>query len=245
MDTICEGGLMTIQTEKVSQSVVELSLSGRLDTATAPQLERKLKQFGNEIIEVILDFLELNYISSMGLRVLLQAQKAMKAQGRKLVIRHMNASIREVFEMTGFINLMVQEEKFVVIKKEEDGAVVFSLIGEMDSNNISTLAEGLEALKSANEEIVGAVSIILDLNKLSLITSPGGKVLRETIVRTGWPQRQLVIRHAADKIRESLAADGLGNWFDPPAEIKAGEAAEKDEKAEKSEKDEKANQPES
>jgi anti-sigma B factor antagonist len=211
-----KGGAMTIQTEKIDQSVVMLSLSGRLDTATAPQLERKLKQFGEETGEIILDFLDLTYISSMGLRVLLQTQKVMKAQGRKLVIRHMNDSIREVFEITGFINLMVQEEKFVVIRKEEKDAVIFLLIGEMDSNNVLTLAEGLETLKAAGRQTGGAAAVILDLNKLKLVTAPAAALLGEIIEKTDWPGRKLVVKNTSGKITKTLAAAGLGNLLDPP-----------------------------
>jgi anti-sigma B factor antagonist len=206
---------MTITSERINQSVVVMCLSGRLDTSTAPQLERKLKHWGEETPEVVLDFMDLTYISSMGLRVLLQAQKIMTAQSRKLVIRNMNESIREVFEMTGFINLMVQEEHFVVSRKEEGGAVVFSLIGQMDSNNVPTLAEGLEALQAANREIEGAVTAILDLGQLSLVTSPAAKLLRETIAHSDWPQRKLFIRNVPEKVREIFTAEGLDNWLEP------------------------------
>jgi anti-sigma B factor antagonist len=207
---------MTITSERIGQSVVVVRISGRLDTSTAPQLERKLKQWGEETPEVILDFMDLTYISSMGLRVLLQTQKIMKAQSRKLVIRNMNESIREVFEITGFINLMVQEEKFVVIKKEEGGGIVFSLIGQMDSDNVPTLAEGLEALQAANQETEEDAAIILDADKLTLITAQAGKLLKEVIEQSDWPGRKLRIRNISDNIRETLTAEGMGKLFESP-----------------------------
>ena len=100
---------MTIEQQQPASSTVVLFLSGRLDTASAPHLERKIKQRGEDITELILDFKELSYISSMGLRVLLQAKKTLTEEGRKLTIRNMGAAVREVFEMTGFLNLMAQE----------------------------------------------------------------------------------------------------------------------------------------
>lgn len=87
-----------------------LSVSGRVDASTASLLERKLKKAGDDIAALTLDFQKLEYISSMGLRVLLQAHKEMKKQNRKLIIINMPESIRELFEITGFDNLMANEE---------------------------------------------------------------------------------------------------------------------------------------
>jgi len=97
---------MVIKTEQISETSIKLSVSGCLDTATSPMLEKKLNQWGENIAELTLDFINLTYISSMGLRILLKTQKAMKEQNRKLVIINMSDSIREIFEITGFINLM-------------------------------------------------------------------------------------------------------------------------------------------
>ena len=100
---------MTIKTERTGESSITLSLSGRLDTATSPMLKKKLEQWEENTLELTLDFLNLTYISSMGLRILLHAQKEMKEQNRKLIIRNMSASVHEVFEMTGFLKLMMVE----------------------------------------------------------------------------------------------------------------------------------------
>jgi len=100
---------MNIVQEKAGKSVV-LTLNGRLDTVNAPQLESKIKE-QEDITELTLDFKEVNYISSMGLRVLLQAKKEMKANGARLKIINMRDSVREIFEMTGFLTLMEREDK--------------------------------------------------------------------------------------------------------------------------------------
>jgi anti-anti-sigma factor len=99
---------VTIEQEKTAQSTVVLRLFGRLDTASSPLLERNIKECGEGITELILDFKELSYISSMGLRALLQAQKTFNDEGRKLVIKNMGGAVREVFEMTGFLKLIGQ-----------------------------------------------------------------------------------------------------------------------------------------
>lgn len=89
-------------------SELKLDLTGRLDTTTAPQLEAELKKSIGGVENLILDFAELDYISSAGLRVLLSAQKVMNKQG-KMVIRHVNETIAEVFEVTGFADILTVE----------------------------------------------------------------------------------------------------------------------------------------
>ncbi len=96
--------IMTI--EKVREGTeLTLRLKGRLDTTTASQLETELKRSIGGIDSLILDFAELEYLSSAGLRVLLAAQKVMNKQG-KMVIRNVNETISEVFEITGFTEIL-------------------------------------------------------------------------------------------------------------------------------------------
>lgn len=95
-------------TTKPEGSKLTVALQGRLDTATAPQLEEQLKaQIGN-VTELVLDFEALEYISSAGLRVLLSAQKIMNRQG-SMKIMHVNEVIREVFDVTGFSDILTIE----------------------------------------------------------------------------------------------------------------------------------------
>ena len=98
---------MTIQ-KTLNGSTLSVALEGRLDTTTAPQLEAELKASMDGITELDLDFEKLEYLSSAGLRVLLAAQKVMNKQG-SMVIRHVNETIHEVFEVTGFIDILTIE----------------------------------------------------------------------------------------------------------------------------------------
>ena len=205
---------MTIESERVGKSTMVITLEGRLDTATAPQLERKLKQWGDDIIEIVLDFAALSYISSMGLRVLLQAQKTMNAQGRKFIVKNMNESVREVFEMTGFINLMVQEEKFVVIKKESAGIVTLNLIGRMDSDNVPVISGELSQIREAAEAKDSLSVVALDLGKLSFISPGACKLLKNVFDETRWDKRKLSIQNAAKEIRAVFEAEGMGNMLE-------------------------------
>lgn len=80
-------------------------LEGRLDTMTAPALEKELKDSLSGLSKLTLDFEKLEYISSAGLRVLLGAQKQMAGQGEMKLV-HVNETIMEIFEVTGFSDIL-------------------------------------------------------------------------------------------------------------------------------------------
>lgn len=82
-----------------------IALEGRLDTTTAPQLEKELKTDVTGVTELTFDFAKLEYISSAGLRVLLSAQKIMNKQGH-MSICNVNDDIMEIFEVTGFSDIL-------------------------------------------------------------------------------------------------------------------------------------------
>ena len=98
---------MTIQ-KTVNENVLTVALSGRLDTTTAPQLESELKASLEEVQTLVLDFAELTYLSSAGLRVLLAAQKIMNKQG-SMRVKNVNETIQEIFEVTGFCDILTVE----------------------------------------------------------------------------------------------------------------------------------------
>lgn len=86
---------------------LNVAVEGRLDTSTAPELEKELSDLAG-VKELVLDFAKLEYVSSAGLRVLLASQKAMNAQG-KMLIKNVNETIMEVFEITGFADILTIE----------------------------------------------------------------------------------------------------------------------------------------
>lgn len=92
----------------VDNNQLILTLEGRLDTSTAPQLEAEIRDNLGGSSELIFDFANLEYLSSAGLRVILAAQKIMNKQG-KMVIRNVNETIMEVFEVTGFADILIIE----------------------------------------------------------------------------------------------------------------------------------------
>lgn len=87
---------------------LEIKIDERLDTTTAPELEKELTESIPGISELVLDLEKLEYVSSAGLRVLLAAQKKMNDQGT-MVVRHPNETVMEVFEVTGFVDILTIE----------------------------------------------------------------------------------------------------------------------------------------
>ena len=96
IDKLCEGTVLTIK------------INGRLDTTTAPQLDTVLDEALPGMTDVTLDCANMAYISSAGLRVLLKAQKVMNRQGSMKLI-HVNDTIMEVFDITGFVDILTIE----------------------------------------------------------------------------------------------------------------------------------------
>ena len=94
---------MEIKT-KSEGSTLTISVSGRVDTVTAPELEAGLK-FGDAKC-VVLDIAEVPYMSSAGLRLLLTSHKAMAAKGGRLEIVNVQSAVREVLEITGFSDIL-------------------------------------------------------------------------------------------------------------------------------------------
>ena len=98
---------MTIE-KKINNEAVTLIVSGRLDTQTAPELENELDSILSGVKELTFDMTNLEYVSSAGLRVILKAQKAMNAQG-SMKLTGVNDSIMEVFDITGFLDILTIE----------------------------------------------------------------------------------------------------------------------------------------
>ncbi|MBQ5823609.1 MAG: STAS domain-containing protein [Clostridia bacterium] len=96
---------MNISIENTNGTTV-LKLEGRLDTTTAPELEKAINNEGEALKSLVLDFQGVNYISSAGLRVLLGAQKKMNTQGSMELI-NVNEDVMDIFEMTGFADILV------------------------------------------------------------------------------------------------------------------------------------------
>ena len=98
---------MTI--EKIANGAeLTVKVVGRLDTTTAPELEKEITESISGVAKLVLDFEALEYLSSAGLRVLLQAQKTMNKQG-EMIVKNVNETINEIFDVTGFADVLTIE----------------------------------------------------------------------------------------------------------------------------------------
>lgn len=95
-------------TKNANGNALKIILEGRLDTTTAPQLEAELSTALSGVTDLKFDLEKLDYISSAGLRVLLSTQKTMNKQG-KMVISNASAEVKEIFDVTGFSDILTIE----------------------------------------------------------------------------------------------------------------------------------------
>lgn len=86
-------------------SKLTIALTGKLDTVTAPDLDKEIDENIDGVTELVIDFSQLEYISSAGLRALLKAKKIMLNQG-SMVVTGCNETVLEIFEVTGFKNVL-------------------------------------------------------------------------------------------------------------------------------------------
>ena len=100
---------MKINEKKDGNSLI-LQLEGRLDTVSAPELEEHLNKIPESVTDLIFNLAGLKYMSSAGLRLLLAAQKRMAARG-SMKVTHVNDVIMEIFEVTGFTDLLTIEKE--------------------------------------------------------------------------------------------------------------------------------------
>ena len=95
-------------TKKVEGTKLTIAVEGRLDTSTAPELEKEIEGSLDGITEMVLDFEKLDYLSSAGLRVMLYTHKIMSERnGLKMI--HVNDVVREVFDVTGLADVLTIE----------------------------------------------------------------------------------------------------------------------------------------
>ncbi len=98
---------MTIEMKKNLEETI-LEITGRLDTTTAPVLDKTINEELKDVENLVLDLKGLEYISSAGLRILLNAQKKMQKVG-SMKLKNVSEAVMDVFEMTGFADILVIE----------------------------------------------------------------------------------------------------------------------------------------
>ena len=92
--------------QKQEESELTIVLDGRIDTSTAPLLQAAVDPLPPAVNHVVLDFAKVDYISSAGLRVLLNLEQNLEETGGKLELCHVSDLIRDVFDITGFLDIL-------------------------------------------------------------------------------------------------------------------------------------------
>ena len=96
--------------KELTGEIFTVKLVGELNVKTSPTLESEIKNSLDGVKELILDFSEVKYISSSGLRVLLAMEKAMRRQGGKMTLLHVNSDVKEIIKLAGFLQVMHIED---------------------------------------------------------------------------------------------------------------------------------------
>jgi anti-anti-sigma factor len=99
---------MNINIEK-ENGVTLMKIEGRLDTTTAPELEKAINNEGDALKSLVLDFKGVDYISSAGLRVLVATQKLAERRGGSMILRHPSDEVYDIFDMTGLADVFTIE----------------------------------------------------------------------------------------------------------------------------------------
>ena len=97
---------MQIRKEMTDEHTMIISLQGRLDTTSSKEFDAEMQEIGSEVQNLVLNFKDLSYISSAGLRVLLTAQKTALARKNTMTLTNVNEEVMQVFELTGFQNFL-------------------------------------------------------------------------------------------------------------------------------------------
>ena len=102
-------GNFKVVTEK-TENVLTVKVRGHLDVVNASELEAYIQPELGSVSQIVMDLEEVEYVSSAGLRVLLAAQQKMESKGGGMTLIHVSPVIREIFEMTGFLDMVALEE---------------------------------------------------------------------------------------------------------------------------------------
>ncbi len=91
---------------RVSENAVSMDLEGVLDSKTAPELEEKITEIGDNVTEMHFDFADLEFLTSAGLRTILYARQLMDDKDGRMTLKNVNSDIMDIFKMTGFLDVL-------------------------------------------------------------------------------------------------------------------------------------------
>jgi anti-sigma B factor antagonist len=180
----------------------------RLDATSAPQLTEKIENIAlsdKTVKLLVIDMSKTIYLSSMGLRALLQGVKIIRSLGGNLSIQNITPQIRPVFEMTGLMELMVRDEKLIILLKDEARTgVTLSLAGKLTDETVNQFE--MEINRIADKY----VDINLDCSDLKFISANGFKSLRAAYDRvSNNKDGVLTLVNVSDGVKRMLVGEKL------------------------------------
>jgi anti-sigma B factor antagonist len=176
---------------------VKIEVEGKIDARAAADLDRVLrKTIQGTTEEMTLDFSKVTFIASMGLRAILVAQKLLNEKKGKFNIINISEEVRNIFALTGIVDLFVQDEKLVIINKTRTIADL-SLAGELDDKTLPILASNIKELEDK-----GIIDLRLNCGDLNVLSAGALKYIWETRKHLLSKKGSLEIQ----KIPESLKA---------------------------------------
>ncbi|MDR3171842.1 MAG: anti-sigma factor antagonist [Treponema sp.] len=192
---------MKVQKKDLGSTVV-LLLGGKLDSITVPLLEREFQFLGDHVMHLILDFSEVTSISSAGLRFLLRTLKNMNARKGTLKIQHVSKAVRDVFAISGFLNILVLEEKLVILQKAEtETSIELSLVGKLDGHTLPLLKQALQGF--GNKKMV-----TLDCELLAALSDNEVSYILNTQKTMAQQHRSLTIKNLSKTVQQVFQIAG-------------------------------------
>jgi anti-sigma B factor antagonist len=184
-----------------------LSTDVRLDATSAPKLLEKIENIARtdkNVKLLVIDMSRTIYLSSLGLRILLQGLKIMKSAGGNLSIQNITPQIRPVFEMTGLMELMIRDEKLIILRKNEARkSITLSLAGKLTDETASQFETEINRIADEYGDIY------LDSSGLKFISNNGFKALSTVYTHVKSKDGVLTLVNVPDNIKRLLVGEKL------------------------------------
>ena len=177
-----------------------IEVEGKIDAMSAPNLDQMLQKVirGRLAAEITLDFTQVTFIASMGLRVILKAQKLLNEKKGKLKIINIPREVREVFALTNMIDLFVQDEKLAIIQKTKN-LTELSLAGQLDDETLSILISCIEELEKE-----GVIDLHLDCSGLNALSGDVLQYIEKTRQRLLSKNGSLILQNIPESLKPPI-----------------------------------------
>jgi len=178
MNAIDKPAGLTIYEQRDGPRLI-LTLEGSLNINSSKHLERYVQRIDYRVQELHLDLRHLRYISSDGLRTIMLMLKTMRAKGGRLIIPAISEAVRDVFNLTGMIDVFLRDERLVILETERSpDRIVYTATGNMGVNTLSKIQSLLLDLENS-----GAREVIIDCTKVTSVAPMVAQSLKYEVGR--------------------------------------------------------------